>query len=207
MGNNMIGLTGMISSPVEFSHSVGRRSFYKTMLDVKRLSGTVDTLPLTLPEGSLEISRLQEGERVSLRGQMRSYNHHEGERNHLILSVYVEEIRQVSEQVPDSNELTLRGYICKPPVLRKTPLGRKACDLLVAVGRNYGRSDYLPVIAWGRTAEKAAAFPVGMQIEGTGRMQSRAYTKRFADGRCEERTAYEVSLMRAEAVDSTVQEV
>ncbi len=192
----------MLSSPVVFSHSVGKRSFYKSTLDVKRLSGTVDTLPLTLPEGRVEVSGFREGERVTVLGQMRSYNHHVGEHNHLILSVYVEKMEEVSAEATDANELTLRGYICKPPVLRKTPLGRKACDLLVAVSRSYGRSDYLPVIAWGKTAEMAAAFSVGTQIEGTGRMQSRAYTKRFANGSSEVRTAYEVSLMRADAVDS-----
>ncbi|MDD6789340.1 MAG: single-stranded DNA-binding protein [Lachnospira sp.] len=204
--NNCVGLTGMISSPVLFSHSVGERSFYKSTLEVKRLSGTVDTLPLTLPEGQLDISGIREGKRVSVRGQLRSYNHHVGEHNHLILSVYVEEMAEASEDAPDANELTLTGYICKPPVLRKTPLGRRACDLLVAVARSYGRSDYLPAIAWGKTAEAAAALSVGTRIKGTGRMQSRAYTKRFPGGGSEVRTAYEVSLMRVDAVDSTARE-
>lgn len=202
----MIGLTGTISAPVVFSHSVSDQQFFRTVLAVKRLSGTVDSLPLILPERKIKILDLTVGQRISVRGQIRSYNRHVGGKNHLILSVYVEELTSADENSQDFNELRLRGFICKTPVLRMTPLGRKACDLLVAASRAYGRSDYLPVIAWGKTAVKASAFSVGTQIEGIGRMQSRTYTKRFPDGSSEERTAYEVSLMRADVVDTAGKE-
>ena len=204
--NNVVRITGTICKPVEFSHSAGGQKFFRTVLAVRRLSGTVDFLPLILPESRTAVRQLNAGERVRIRGQMRSYNRRTDEKNHLILLVYVAELEAAGDSEPDSNELKIRGVICRQPVLRTTPLGRRACDLLLAVRRSYGRADYLPAIAWGKTAQKASMFTVGEQIVCNGRVQSRAYTKRYPDGRSEERTAYEVSLVCADAVDTTEQE-
>ena len=143
------------------------------------------------------------GEYIMVNGQFRSYNRHEEQKNRLILSVFVREVEFISEE-PDgakTNSVLLDGYICKQPIYRKTPLGREIADLLLAVNRPYGKSDYIPCICWGRNARYASAFEVGEHVQVLGRIQSREYVKRLSETETEKRTAYEVSVSKLECMD------
>jgi primosomal replication protein N len=133
-------------------------------------------------------------------GQFRSYNRHEGLKNRLMLSVFVREISfmEAFTDYTKTNQIFLDGYICKTPIYRKTPLGREIADLLMAVNRPYGKSDYIPCIAWGRNARYASGFEVGTRIRVWGRVQSREYTKKISETECEKRVAYEVSISKME---------
>ena len=135
-------------------------------------------------------------------GQFRSYNRHEERRNRLVLSVFAREITFIDEMEESSktNQIFLDGYICKEPIYRKTPLGREIADLLLAVNRPYGKSDYIPCICWGRNARYASAFEVGGHVLIWGRIQSREYMKRIGENETEKRTAYEVSVSKLEYV-------
>ena len=136
-------------------------------------------------------------------GQFRSYNYHEGSKNRLILSVFVREITFVEEELDGAktNQIFLDGYICKQPVYRKTPLGREIADLLLAVNRPYGKSDYIPCICWGRNARFASAFEVGEHVQVMGRIQSREYMKKITETESQKRVAYEVSVSKLECMD------
>lgn len=140
------------------------------------------------------------GTTVEATGQFRSYNRHEGAKNRLVLSVFVREINFIEEftDYTKTNQIFLDGYICKVPIYRKTPLGREIADILLAVNRPYGKSDYIPCIAWGRNARYAAGFEVGSRVRIWGRVQSREYTKKLSESECEKRTAYEVSVSKLE---------
>lgn len=170
------------------------------MMDVrcKRLSENFDTIPVMISERLMDVEKGYSGQLVSISGQFRSYNRHEERKNRLILSVFAREIEFLDE-VPggsESNQIFLDGYICKKPVYRKTPLGREIADVLLAVNRPYGKSDYIPVILWGRNARYATYFKVGERMRVWGRIQSREYVKKLDDERTETQTAYEVSVSR-----------
>ena len=141
-----------------------------------------------------------EGCTVEAIGQFRSYNRHEGAKNRLVLSVFVREVNFLPEftDYTKTNQIFLDGYICKEPIYRKTPLGREIADILLAVNRPYGKSDYIPCIAWGRNARYASGFAVGTRVCIWGRVQSREYTKKLSDVECEKRVAYEVSVSKLE---------
>ena len=137
---------------------------------------------------------------MCIRDRFRSYNRHEEQKNRLVLSVFVREISFMEEE-PDgtkTNSIWLDGYICKEPIYRKTPLGREIADLLLAVNRPYGKSDYIPCICWGRNARYASGFEVGEHVQLLGRIQSREYVKRISDTETEKRVAYEVSVSKLE---------
>ena len=138
-------------------------------------------------------------------GQFRSYNRHEGLKNRLVLSVFVRELQFLDEftDYTKTNQIYLDGYVCKTPIYRKTPLGREIADLLLAVNRPYGKSDYIPCIAWGRNARYAAGFEIGGHVRIWGRVQSREYTKRISEEESEKRTAYEVSINKLEWAGET----
>lgn len=140
---------------------------------------------------------------IHVTGQFRSYNRHEEKKNRLMLSVFAREIEFVEEEKEEykSNQIYLDGYVCKEPIYRKTPLGREIADLLIAVNRSYGKSDYIPCICWGRNARYASAFEVGEHVQIIGRIQSRTYIKKLSDTLTEERTAYEVSVSKLECVE------
>ena len=186
MENNKVTVIGEIVSEFTFSHEVYGEGFYMTEISVCRLSDQADVIPLMVSERLLDIRRNYIGQTVAATGQFRSYNRHEGNRNRLLLSVFVREIE------------FLDGYICKQPVYRKTPLGREIADLLVAVNRPYGKSDYIPCIAWGRNARYASGFEVGGRVRVWGRVQSREYTKKLSEVECEKRVAYEISVSKLE---------
>lgn len=196
--NNRVSVIGKIAEGFTYSHEVYGEGFYMTSLRVNRLSDQVDMVPLMISERLIDVTQDYIGQTVDIAGQFRSYNYHEGQKNRLILSVFVREIRFIEEftDYTKTNQIYLNGYICKTPGYRKTPLGREITDLLVAVNRSYGKSDYIPCIAWGRNARYAAGFSVGSNIELWGRVQSREYTKNLGDNQSERRVAYEVSVSK-----------
>ena len=194
---------GKIASGFTFSHQVYGEGFYLVDLLVKRLSDSEDRIPLMVSERLVDVTQDYEGEYIMVQGQFRSYNRHEEKKNRLVLSVFVRELSFV-EEADDSiktNQIFLDGYICKPPVYRKTPLGREIADLLLAVNRPYGKSDYIPCICWGRNARYASAFEVGGHVLLWGRIQSREYIKKLNENQTEKRTAYEVSVSKLEYAD------
>ena len=201
--NNQVSIMGKIASGFTFSHQVYGEGFYLVDLLVKRLSDSEDRIPLMVSERLEDVTQDYEGEYIMVQGQFRSYNRHEEKKNRLVLSVFVRELSFV-EEADDSiktNQIFLDGYICKPPVYRKTPLGREIADLLLAVNRPYGKSDYIPCICWGRNARYASAFEVGGHVLLWGRIQSREYIKKLNENQTEKRTAYEVSVSKLEYAD------
>ena len=201
--NNNVELVGEIVSDFRFSHEVYGESFYFVDLPVKRMSETIDYLPLLISEYLIDVNTNHIGEIIHVTGQFRSYNRHEELKNRLVLSVFVREIEFIEEETEEmkSNQILLDGYICKDPIYRKTPLGREIADLLVAVNRSYGKSDYIPCICWGRNARFAARFEVGVHVQIWGRIQSREYVKRLNEDEVEKRTAYEVSVSKIEYME------
>ena len=200
MENNRVTVIGTIVSDFTFSHAVFGEGFYLVDLSVSRLSEQADVIPLMVSERLMDVTRDYRGYTIEADGQFRSYNRHEGVKNRLVLSVFVREVQFLEEftDYTKTNQIFLDGYICKEPIYRKTPLGREIADLLVAVNRPYGKSDYIPCIAWGRNARFASGFSVGTRIQIWGRVQSREYTKKLSETECEKRTAYEVSVSKLE---------
>ena len=201
--NNQVSIMGKIASQFTFSHQVFGEGFYMLDVLVKRLSDSEDRIPVMVSERLVDVTEDYEGEYIQVTGQFRSYNRHEEKKNRLVLSVFAREISFVEDEDDSvkSNQIFLDGYICKPPVYRKTPLGREIADLLIAVNRPYGKSDYIPCICWGRNARYASAFQVGGHVLFWGRIQSREYMKRLSDTESEKRTAYEVSVSKLEYAD------
>ena len=201
--NNQVTMIGEIVSEFEFSHEVYGEGFYLVDISVSRLSDSVDYIPLMVSERLVDVTQSYIGETISVSGQFRSYNRHEEKKNRLILSVFVRELEFVDEIEDDikSNQIYLDGYICKEPIYRKTPLGREIADLLVAVNRSYGKSDYIPCICWGRNARFASSFEVGSHVEVYGRIQSREYIKKIGEEQTEKRVAYEVSVNKIEFLE------
>lgn len=200
--NNQVFMMGEIVSGFTFSHEVFGEGFYMVDLVVTRLSEQSDCIPLMVSERLLDVGRNYKGEYVQIMGQFRSYNKHEEKKNRLVLSVFVREIEFVEkEENVKSNQIFLDGYICKSPVYRKTPLGREIADLLVAVNRPYGKSDYIPCICWGRNARFVSGFEIGGHIQIWGRIQSREYMKKMGSEELEKRIAYEVSVSKLEYLE------
>ena len=196
--NNQVIMAGEIVSEFVFSHEVFGEGFYMLEISVRRLSNSYDVIPLMISERLIDVTQDYRGETIAVSGQFRSYNRHEEKKNRLVLSVFVREL-EFAEEEPESsrtNQIFLEGYICKMPVYRKTPLGREIADLLVAVNRPYGKSDYIPCICWGRNARYASGFEVGAHIQLWGRIQSREYTKKVSEEEIERRIAYEVSVSK-----------
>ena len=198
--NNQVIIMGKIVSDFEFSHEIFGEGFYMVDVEVARLSDSYDIIPLMVSERLLDVEEDYKGAYVCVSGQFRSYNRHEERKNRLILSVFAREIEFVEELEESSktNQIYLDGYICKEPIYRKTPLGREIADLLLAVNRPYGKSDYIPCICWGRNARYASGFEVGEHVQLLGRIQSREYVKRISDTETEKRVAYEVSVSKLE---------
>lgn len=200
--NNNVELVGEIVSDFRFSHEVYGERFYLVDVAVKRMSETIDYLPLLISEYLIDVNTNHIGEIIHVTGQFRSYNRHEELKNRLVLSVFVLEIEFIEEETEEmkSNQIILDGYICKDPIYRKTPLGREITDLLVAVNRSYSKSDYIPCICWSRNARHASGLPLGTHLKITGRIQSRDYIKHHSNGEEEERRAYEISATRIEVI-------
>lgn len=199
---NHIYVSGEALTLPSFSHCVYAERFMHFTLGVSRLSGNEDKLPVLISERIIP-DGLTIGTHLSIVGQIRSYNQHSEKKNKLIISVFAKEIAidEFSDRTLDSNECELVGYICKPVVYRKTPFLREISDILLAVNRNYGKSDYLPCIAWGRNARYANSLSIGQKLCLSGRLQSRNYKKIMENGIIEERIAYEVSCSLIYSID------
>ena len=192
---NQILLRGSLRELPEFSHENHGRRFYRFMLDVPRLSGAVDTLPVIVQEQTLNTIDLSGGEMLTVTGQIRSHNRRTDGIRHLLIFVFATDI--IAEDGEPINEVMVEGPLCKEPTYRRTPLGREICDVMLAVPRAFRRADYLPCILWGRTAQEISDCHTRDRIRVAGRLQSRIYTKLTEDGP-EQRTAYEISALTAE---------
>ncbi|HCD08899.1 MAG TPA: single-stranded DNA-binding protein [Thermoanaerobacter sp.] len=206
--NNVVVVVGKIFTDLEYSHELYGEEFFNFILEVPRLSETKDYLPVTISNRLFEGMNLQVGTRVKVEGQLRSYNRKSPEegKNKLILTIFTRDIRVLSEDevVKNPNEIFLDGFICKKPVYRTTPFGREITDLLIAVNRPYNKSDYIPVIAWGRNARFSEKLEIGDRIRLWGRVQSREYQKKLGD-EVVTKVAYEVSITRMEVVEKELQ--
>jgi Single-stranded DNA-binding protein len=200
--NNQVNIAGEVASGFEYSHDVFGEGFYVLNIMVSRLSDSSDIIPLMISERLIDVKKDYTGSYIEAVGQFRSYNRHEDNKNRLVLSVFIREITicEPGYESPKPNHIFLDGFICKPPIYRKTPLGREIADLLIAVNRPYGKSDYIPCICWGRNARFAEKFTVGGHIQIWGRIQSREYQKKLSETDFERRIAYEVSVSKLEYV-------
>ena len=199
MENNVITLTGTVETPPQYSHSVLDENFYSFVIKVPRLSENDDLLPVTVPEKQLDSNLIKIGNRIKVKGQLRSYNKYTQTKTRLILTVFARGIAQaLAEDEDNPNEIFINGFICKAPIYRRTPFGREITDLIVAVNRAFNRSDYIPAIAWGKNAVYSENLEVGSNVMLWGRLQSRNYNKRISDEETEVRTAYELSVTKIE---------
>lgn len=194
--NNRVFLSGRVAREPQYSHELFGEGFYEFYLEVKRLSGQTDVLPVTVSERIMNGEDLTEGALVALSGQFRSYNKLENEHSKLMLTVFVRDFLPYDPDEQNPNLVELNGYICKPPVYRTTPFNREICDVLLAVNRGYNKSDYIPCIAWGRNARFVRDAEVGVNVIIGGRIQSRKYNKKLPDETIEERVAYELSVSK-----------
>ena len=199
--NNEVLVAGEIVSDFQFSHEVFGEKFYLFDLKVNRLSDRFDVLPIMVSERILDITQSPIGADVEVQGQLRSYNQHIDGKSRVILSIFAETITNLDES-ENANSITMQGFICKEPIYRKTPLGRYITDFTIAVNRGYGKTDYIPCIAWSRNAIYLAEQPIGTEIRLSGRFQSREYKKRIGEEEFETRTAFEVSVHQLEVVNS-----
>ena len=200
--NNQVTIAGEIMGGFTFSHDVFGEGFYVMDISVGRLSESNDIIPIMVSERLVDVKKDYTGMQAVSSGQFRSYNRHEESRNRLVLSVFAREIEIMEEPTEEvrPNYIFLDGFVCKPPIYRKTPLGREIADVLLAVNRPYGKSDYIPCICWGRNARFAEGFQVGEHIQIWGRIQSREYQKKISENEFEKRVAYEVSVSKLECV-------
>ena len=210
LDNNYLILVGKVANEKKFSHEVYGERFYLFNIEVPRLSGVSDIIPITISERLLSGTDISVGNKILIKGQFRSYNTYENGKNRLVLTDFAkdiiteENIKEEEEELKKesvSNEVTLIGYICKKPIYRQTPFKREIADILLAVNRAYNKSDYIPCIAWGRNARFCQNIEVGTCVKIVGRVQSRVYEKKLEDGTVQERVAYEVSVGSMEIID------
>lgn len=201
--NNQVAICGEIVSEFSYSHELYGEKFYLVDVKVPRLSDSNDIIPAMISERLVDVTYNCIGLLVRIDGQFRSYNRHEECKNRLVLSVFAREVEflEQMEESSKTNQIYLDGYICKEPIYRKTPLGREIADLLLAVNRPYGKSDYIPCICWGRNARYASSFKVGERCAVWGRIQSREYLKKIDEEHTEKRIAYEVSVSKLEVLE------
>ncbi|HBF4557028.1 single-stranded DNA-binding protein [Clostridioides difficile] len=199
--NNVVNLRGELDNKLEFSHEIFGEKFYNMKIKINRLSDSFDILPMTVSERLLQDIDLDKQNLVNVVGQLRSYNKTLNNKNRLVLTVFVREIKSIDEENTDPNSIFLDGYVCKEPVYRKTPLGREITDLLVAINRPYNKSDYIPSIVWGRNAKFAKNLKVGDRIQLWGRVQSREYEKKIDENNVVKKMAYEVSISKIKKLD------
>lgn len=198
--NNKVYLQGEVTTKAIFSHEVYGEGFYEMNVSVKRLSGQIDLLPITVSERLIEAKKIGIGSTICAIGQFRSYNKMCDGKSRLMLTVFVREICEPGYG-KNPNSIALSGYVCKPPVYRTTPFNREITDLLLAVNRSYNKSDYIPCIAWGRNARFVKNLVVGDKLAISGRIQSREYNKKISETESKLMTAYEVSICRLAAFD------
>ncbi len=210
--NNYLTLVGKVTGEKKFSHEIYGERFYVFNLEIARLSGNADIIPITVSERLVTDEMLTQGKNLLVKGQFRSYNSYDNEKNRLILTVFAKDVVELEETNQEeenemtkkdmvTNEVVLIGFICKKPIYRQTPFGREIADILLAVNRAYNKSDYIPTIAWGRNARFCQNLEVGTKVKIVGRVQSRMYEKKYEDGTVENRVAYEVSIGSLEVVE------
>ena len=199
MQNNRAYIAGKVASAPVFSHEILGEEFFDITVAVPRLSGQEDEIPVTVSDRLMKPAAPEIGDYIGISGQVRSYNKVVDGKSKLILRVFARETDAGDPENP--NIVELEGFVCKPPVYRTTPFKREICDLLLAVNRAYGKSDYIPCIAWGRNARYASSFEVGSRFRVWGRVQSREYTKKISEEQVEKRVAYEVSVSKLEFVE------
>ena len=210
--NNYLTLVGKVTGEKRFSHEIYGERFFTFNLSIPRLSGNADIIPVTTSERLINDEMLTEGNKLLIKGQFRSYNSYENEKNKLVLTVFAKDVEPVQEletseesemvkKEMTTNEVVLIGYVCKKPIYRQTPFGREIADLLLAVNRAYNKSDYIPTIAWGRNARFCQNLEIGTQVKIVGRVQSRIYEKKYEDGTVEQKVAYEVSICSLELIE------
>ena len=214
--NNYLTLVGKVTGEKRFSHEIYGERFFTFNLSIPRLSGNADIIPVTTSERLINDEMLTEGNKLLIKGQFRSYNSYENEKNKLVLTVFAKDVQEVEEETSEENEIVkkemitneviLVGYVCKKPIYRQTPFGREIADLLLAVNRAYNKSDYIPTIAWGRNARFCQNLEVGTQVKIVGRIQSRMYEKKYEDGTVEQKVAYEVSICSLELINQNEDE-
>lgn len=198
---NFAHLLGTVEEAPLYSHRSFGEQFYEMKVAITRRSGYRDIIPVIISERLMLTDRPEEGERVVIHGQIRTYNKEEEGRNRLVVTVFAREFNRAEpEEIYDINQIQLSGFLCKEPVRRTSPLGREICDLMVAVNRMYNKSDYIPCIAWGRNASYGEKLEVGTKLQLEGRLQSREYKKRLEDGTVEQRRAFEVSVVKMEEI-------
>lgn len=206
--NNLAQVCGIVEDELEFNHEIYGENFYTFTLKIPRLSGTFDKIKIMISDRLLSDFEVIPGKNVAITGQFRSYNSYENGDNKLILTVFAKDIKDADEEdFKNPNSLYLNGYVCKNPTYRTTPFGREITDLLLAVNRTYNKSDYIPVIAWGRNARYCKSFGVGDNIKIWGRIQSREYQKKISEDETVTKTAYEVSVSKLELVTETYEDV
>lgn len=196
--NNKVDIIGKTINNPSYSHSILYEKFYLFNVSVSRNSGNYDVIPVLVSNRDFDTSKYLVGKTIQIKGEYRSFNQHIDGKNHLILTVFAQNINilEVDETITNlsTNKIYLDGYICREPTYRKTPLGREITDLMLAVNRANGKTDYIPCICWGRNSRYASHFNVGEHIQITGRIQSRKYKKKIDDNNFENKIAYEVSV-------------
>lgn len=195
--NNRVLISGRVATEPRLTHELFNEGFYEFEVEAKRLSNMVDLIPITISERLLP-KGLKEGDLFACKGQFRSHNIMDGDRSRLLLTLFVQEMIEYNET--NTNSIDIDGYICKQPIYRTTPFKREICDVLIAVNRNYNKSDYIPCIAWGRNARFVGELDVGTHLKVSGRIQSREYQKVGTENQVEKRTAYEVSIVSVSKV-------
>lgn len=198
--NNKVRISGEIAKEPKFSYEIYGEKFYEFFIDIERLSGTSDILPVMISERLTDISKLKKGVEFLGVGEFRSRNSHEGEKSKLMLSIFIKELMD-GESLKNINTIYLKGYLCNKPGYRLTPLGREIADVIIAVNRNSFNSDYIPAILWGRNARFVADLVVGTEVILVGRIQSRKYQKKVSEKEFIEKVAYEVSVNTIEVLN------
>lgn len=198
--NNFAQICGIVDDELIFNHEIFGEKFYTFTLKIPRLSGAFDKIKIMISDRLLSELPVKTGDLVEITGQFRSYNSLENGDNRLILTVFAKDITLCDIASKNPNSLYLNGYVCKEPIYRTTPFGREITDILLAVNRTYNKSDYIPVIAWGRNARYCKGFKVGDNVKIWGRIQSREYQKKISEAETITKTAYEVSVSKLELV-------
>ncbi len=197
MGNNKVVLSGRVVKAPVFNHKIHGESFYVFLVEVKRLSDNVDYIQVIISERTFDIKKISAGDYYKIEGQYRSYNKKDANGSHLVLTVNaVKLVGVAAEYTVDTNSIEIDGYICQNPVCRKTPFGRTIADVMLAVNRTNGKTDYIPCICWSKNAVLASFLSVGSHVKVKGRIQSREYVKKLSDDTTENRIAYEVSAVQ-----------
>ena len=197
--NNKVYIAGEVISEPKLSHNIYDENFYEFDIKISRLSDSFDVIPVTISERLMQENSITIGSLIAGNGQFRSYNKMEDGKSKLILTVFIRDVVPYEEK-DNSNFIEITGYVCKEPVYRITPFNREICDVLLAVNRNYNKSDYLPCIAWGKNAKKVNQLSIGDKVSVSGRIQSRTYQKKV-NNELVSRVAYEVSLGKVDVLE------